>query len=72
MVTPYRTKYEILFCGSFVRVQSSFFSLRGTRFPSHLFSTHFVHICSLTCFHGKDLIVQSLYVYLKDSKAGWR
>ena len=25
---------------------------------------------SLTCFHGKDLIVQSLYVHLKNRKAG--
>ena len=30
--------------GSFGRVQSSFLSIRGTSFPSHLFSTHFVHI----------------------------
>ena len=27
---------------------------------------------SLTCFHGKDLIVQSLYLHFKDRKAGWR
>ena len=37
---------------------------------------YFPHILSisvkLTCFHGKDLIVKSLYVHLKDSKAGWR
>ena len=26
----------------------------------------------LNCFHGKDLIVQSLYLHLKDRKAGWR
>ena len=28
----------------FVRIQSSFFRARGTPFPSHLFSTHCVHI----------------------------
>ena len=37
---------------------------------------YFPHILSisvnLTCFHGKDLIVKSLYVHLKDSEAGWR
>ena len=40
MVPQYHTKCEIKFCGSFVRVQSSFLSPRGTRFPPHLFSTH--------------------------------
>ena len=66
----YHSKYEILFCGSFVRVQSSFFSPRGIGFPSHLFSAHFV-LESLTYFHGKDLIVQSLYMYiLRTEKQG--
>ena len=33
-----------------------------------------LYLESLTCFHGKDLIVQSLYVHvhLKNRKAGWR
>ena len=43
MLTPYHTKCEIYFCGSFVRIQSSFLSHRGTRFPSHLFP----HILSI-------------------------
>ena len=60
------------FCGAFVRVKSSFLSPRGTRFPSHLLSTLCPYLESLTCFHGKDLIVRSLYVHLKDRKAGWR
>ena len=37
---------------------------------------YFPHILSISVksdlFHGKELIVQSLYVHLKDSKAGWR
>ena len=43
MVTPNHIKCEILFSGSFVRVQSSFLSPRGTQFPSHLFP----HILSI-------------------------
>ena len=39
MVAPYHTKFEIIFCGSFVRVQSTVLSPRGTRFPTHLFSS---------------------------------
>ena len=55
----------------FFRVQSSFLSPRGTQFPSHLFSTHFVHIWKVSIvFMEKNLIVQSLYVHLKDGKAG--
>ena len=39
----------------------------------HLFSTYFVHIWkSSLVFYGKELIVQSLYVHLKDRKAGWK
>ena len=41
---PYHTKCEILFCGSFVRVQSSFLSSRGTR----VLSIYFPHILSIT------------------------
>ena len=38
-----------------------------------IYFTHILSISdSLTCFHGKDLIVQSLYVHLKVRKAGWR
>ena len=38
---------------------------------------YFPHILSISgkphlFFNGKDLIVQSLYVHLKDRKAGWR
>ena len=69
---PYHIKCEIYFCGSFVRVQSSFLSPRGTRFPSHLFSIQFVRICEASLVFMGDLIVQSLYVHLKDRKAGWR
>ena len=36
------------------------------------FHTFCPYLESLTCFHGKDLIVQSLYVHLKDRKAGWK
>ena len=34
------------------------------------FHTFCPYLESLTCFHGKDLIVQSLYVHLKDRKQG--
>ena len=37
-----------------------------------IFHTFCPYLESLTCFHGRDLIVQSLYVHLKDRKAGWR
>ena len=37
-----------------------------------IFHTFCPYLESLTCFHGKDLIVQSLYVHLKDRKAGWK
>ena len=37
-----------------------------------IFCTFCSYLESLTCFHGKDLIVQSLYVHLKDRKAEWR
>ena len=37
-----------------------------------IFNTFCPYLESLTCFHGKDLIIKSLYVHLKDSKAGWR
>ena len=68
MVAPYHTKCEKKICGSFVRVQLSFLSPRDTQFPSHFFP----YLEKLTCFHGKDLIVQSLYAHLMDRKAGWK
>ena len=34
------------------------------------FHTFCPYLESLTCFHWKDLIVQSLYVHLKDKKQG--
>ena len=34
------------------------------------FYTFCPYLESLICFHGKDLIVQSLYVHLKDKKQG--
>ena len=36
--------------------------------PYHIFCPY---LESLACFHGEDLIVQSLYEHLKDRKAGW-
>ena len=37
---------------------------------------YFLHILFISgkphLFHGKDMIVQSLYVHLKDRKAVWR
>ena len=35
-----------------------------------IFHTFCPYLESLTCFNEKDLIVQSLYVHLKDRKAG--
>ena len=37
-----------------------------------IFHTFCPYLESLTCFQGKDLIVQSLYIHVKDRKAGWR
>ena len=37
-----------------------------------IFHTFCPYLESLTCFHGKYLIVQSLYVHLKHRKAGWK
>ena len=39
---------------------------------SFIFHTFCPYLESLLCFHGKDLIVQSLYVHLKDRKARWK
>ena len=71
MVTPYHTKCKIKFCGSFVRVQSSFFSPRGTWFPSHLFDTHFVHIwIGSLVFMGKTWSFNLCMYILRTEKQG--
>ena len=40
--------------------------------PIYFPNSFFPYLESLACFHGKYLIVQSLYVYLKHRKAGWK
>ena len=72
MVALYHTKCEIQFCGSFVRVQSSFLSPRGTRCPSHLFSTHCVHMWKASLvFMGKTSKEFNLCMYiLRTEKQG--
>ena len=72
MVTPYHTKlkkynYVALLLGY---NQDFFHTEYSISFP-FIFHTFCPYLESLTCFHGKDLIVQSLYVHLKDRKAGW-
>ena len=49
-----------------------FFHSEVPNFLPIIFHTFCPYLESLTCFHGKDLIVQSLYVHLKDRKSGWR
>ena len=58
-----------LFC--LVTIKISFTKRYSISFP-FIFHTFCPYLESLTCFHGKDLIVQSLYVHLKDRKSGWR
>ena len=67
MVAPYHKKYEIEFYGSDFCLDTIKFSFtRGILFPSHYFHTFCPYLESLTCFHGKYLIVQTFYVHLKD------
>ena len=54
-----------------VTIKFSFTQRYSISFP-FIFHTFCPHLESLTCFNGKDLIVQSLYVHLKDKKAGLR
>ena len=58
-----------LFCSGTIKFSFNQRYSISFAFISHTF---FPYLESLTCFHGKDLIVQSLYVHLKDRKAGWR
>ena len=68
--SPYHIKCETYFCGSFVRVYSSFPSPRGTPFPSHLFK-HILSISGNSYLFGSSIFVRN-YVHLKDGKAGWK
>ena len=58
-----------LFCKDTIKF--SFTQRYSISFP-FIFHTLCSYLESLTCFHRKDLIVQSMYVHLKDRKAGWR
>ena len=40
--------------------------------PIYFPYTFCAYLESVTCFHGLDLIVQFLYVHLKDRNAGWK
>ena len=61
MVTPYHTKCEMLFCGSFVRVQSSFLSPTGTQFPSHLFP-HILSIFEKPHLFSRERLGSAIFV----------
>ena len=52
-------------------IKFSFTQRYSISFP-FIFHTFCPYLESLTCFHGKDFIVRSLYVHFKDKKAGWR
>ena len=52
-------------------IKFSFIQGYSISFP-FIFHTFCPYLESLTCFHGNDLIVQSLYLHLKDRKAGWK
>ena len=72
MVTPYITpnvKYNsvALLVGY---NQVFFFTQRYSISFLLIFHTFCPYLESLTCFHGKDLIVQTSYVHLKDRKQG--
>ena len=56
-----------LFCKGTIKF--SFTQRYLISFPS-IFHTFCPYLENLTCFHGKYLIVQSLYVNLKQRKAG--
>ena len=72
MVTPYHTNCEIRFCGSLLGYNQVFFHPEVLDF----LPIHFPHFLSISgkphLFHGKDLILQSLYAHLKDRKVGWK
>ena len=72
MVTPYHTKREIKLCGSFLGYNPVYFHQEVIDFRP-IYFPHILSIMeSLACFHGIHLIVQSLYVHLKDRKPGWK
>ena len=68
MVAPYHTNVKYNSVALLLGYNQVFFHPEVLDF----LLIYFPHICpyleSLTCFHGKDLIVQSLYVHLKDRK----
>ena len=70
MVTPYHTKSKIYNCDTFIRVQSSFLSSRGTLFPSQLFSTHFVHISGKPHLFSWERLDSCLYILRPDKQSG--
>ena len=68
MVTQYHTKCVALLLGyNQVFIHPEVLNFLAIYFP---------HICpyleSLTCFHGKDVIVLILYVHFKGRKTGWK
>ena len=61
MVTPYHTKCEIQFCGSFIMVQSSFLLPRAT----HFLSIYFPNILSIpgkSHLFSWETLVSSIFV----------
>ena len=71
MVTPYHTnvKYNSVALLLGHNQVQSFTQSYSISFP-FIFHTFCSYLESLTCFHGKDLIVQSLYVHLRTEKQG--
>ena len=73
MVTPYhKKKKQYNSVALWLGYNQVFFHPEVLDFLPFIFHTFCSYLESLLCFHGKDLIVQSLYVQLKDRKAGWR
>ena len=72
MVTPYHTNVKYNYVALLLGYNQVFFYPELLDFLPIYFHTFFPYLESLTCFHGKDLIVQSLYAHLKDRKTGWR
>ena len=70
MVTPYHTNIKYNSVALLLGYNQVFFHPEVLHFLPIYFPHIFPYLESFTCFHGKDLIVQSLYVPLKDRKAG--
>ena len=72
MVTLYHTNVKYNSVALLLGYNQVFFYQRYLISFPFIFHTFCLYLESLTCFHGKDLTVQSLYVHLKGRKTGWR